>query len=70
MQLSLPVLRKNRGLTQADLAESCGVSRALIGMVETGHMQPYPKLRRAIADALGVLPADIWPELEGEGGKK
>lgn len=65
MSITTSSLRKNRGMTQADLAKECGVSRALIAMIEAGHVRPYPKIRRAIAEALGVLPADLWPELEG-----
>lgn len=65
MSITSASLRKNRGMTQADLAEKCGVSRALIAMIEAGHIRPYPRIRRKIAEALGVLPVDLWPELEG-----
>lgn len=67
MQVSIKTLRQNRGLTQAALAEKCGVSRALIAMIECGQVRPYPKIRRGIANALGVLPVDLWPDLEGGG---
>ena len=64
MQVTLAKLRQNRGLTQKDLAELCKVSRSLIALVETGNIRPYPLIRQKIAEALGVLPVDIWPELE------
>ena len=57
-------------MTQADLAEKCGVSRALIAMIEAGHIRPYPRIRRKIAEALGGhgefvdREADILPALE------
>lgn len=65
MQLAVAKLRQNRGLTQRELAEKCGVSRALISLIEIGSVRPYPKIRHKIAEALGVLPVDLWPELEG-----
>ncbi len=64
MQVTLVQLRHKEGLTQKALADICSVSRPLIAMIEIGQVRPYPKIRRSIADALGVLPADIWPDLE------
>lgn len=55
-------LRKNRGLTQAELARRVGVNQSLIASIELGYYRPYPRIRRRIAEVLGVLPEDIWPE--------
>lgn len=51
---SLHKLRKEKGLTQQDLARKAGVSQQLIGHYETGIRAP--KLEKAIllAKALGV----------------
>lgn len=55
-------LRKNRGLTQAELARRVGVNQSLIAMIELGYYRPYPKIKKRIAEVLGVLPEDIWEE--------
>lgn len=61
MQLAkMKELRQDKGLTQEDLGGRCGVSRQLIGLVETGVTQAYPSLQKRIARALGVQTADIW----------
>ena len=47
--------RAERGYTQRDLAEKCGVSAAEICRVENGNRKnPSPGVLRAIADALVV----------------
>lgn len=61
MQLAkMKELRQDKGLTQEELGKRCGVSRQLIGLVETGVMQSYPSLRKRIARALGAQQSDIW----------
>ena len=47
-------LRAERGLTQAALAEACGVSRKTINTVERGRFVPSAVLALRIAAALGV----------------
>ncbi len=39
MECKLKILRKNKGLTQAELAEISGVSRITINRLETGVLQ-------------------------------
>jgi DNA-binding XRE family transcriptional regulator len=68
MQLTkMKELRQDKGLTQAELGERCGVSRQLIGLVETGVMQSYPSLQKRIARALGVQTSVIWVPRRGDG---
>ena len=52
--------RKTRGLTQKELAQKVGVSRALISLVEIGAVRPYPSLKKRIARALGVGVRDLF----------
>jgi transcriptional regulator with XRE-family HTH domain len=46
--------RRRRGLSQADLSDMTGLSRATISRLETGHEEPYPATIRKLADALHV----------------
>ena len=63
----LRVLRLNRGLTQAQLAERAGVSEFTVIRLERGQgKRPYPSTRRKLADALGVEIAAV-DELRGNG---
>ena len=48
-------VRSERGYSQRDLAEACGISAAEICRVENGKRQkPSPAVLRAIADALVI----------------
>ncbi len=51
--------RKHRGLTQATLAESVGVTQAAIAGIERGKREPSVGLLRKMADALGVDMDDL-----------
>ena len=53
-------IRRARGLRQGDVAELAGVSRSYIALAEGGWRPPLPR-QEAIANALGVTPADLWP---------
>lgn len=48
--------RKQRGLTQMQLAEQCSVSASYIGEIEIGRKFPSPRIFQTIADVLGVKP--------------
>jgi transcriptional regulator with XRE-family HTH domain len=50
-----------RGLTQAKLAEQCGLHRTFIGSVERGERNLSILNLRRIAKALRVPPADFLP---------
>ncbi len=45
--------RESAGLTQADLALSCGVTRQTIGLIEAGRYNPTVRLALLIARAVG-----------------
>lgn len=48
-----------KGMNLSDIARQHGVVR---GTVYHAFNQPYPRMERAIADALGMLVTDLWPE--------
>ncbi len=47
-------LRKARGMTQAELAAACGVTRQTINAIENGKYDPTLRLAFALADSLGI----------------
>jgi transcriptional regulator with XRE-family HTH domain len=50
--MNLADLRRERGLTQADLAHKSGVSPGTISKIELGTHNPRPNTRRLICKAL------------------
>jgi len=47
-------IRQALGISQAELARRVGVNASLLSRAERGEIRPWPRLRRATADALGV----------------
>lgn len=41
------------GMNQTDLSRASGVNRVVINRLLHGELRPYPKWRKAIADAVG-----------------
>lgn len=54
-------IRKEKSVTQEQLAEKVGVSTTWIGYLETGYRIPSVKMLNKIARALGVKVKDIFP---------
>ena len=54
MRNRMKVLRAERGLTQADLAEKLGVARQTINSIELGKYEPSLGLGMRIAAELGA----------------
>ena len=51
--------RKQRMLTQMELAQLSGVSRAAIATLEKGHRTAQPRTARKLARVLRVDPEDL-----------
>lgn len=62
--LSLRGYRKNKKITQTQLADSIGVSRDTIARMESGRARIYLGMVKDIADALDVLLQDLLQEEE------
>jgi DNA-binding XRE family transcriptional regulator len=56
---ALPKLRKERGLTQADLAAKVYVTRQAVSRWETGETSPGVDMRKLLAAALAVPVTDL-----------
>lgn len=50
----IKILRKHRGMTQAELAEAADISRPYLTEIETGKKDGSIRAMRSLADALGV----------------
>ncbi|MDQ2069345.1 helix-turn-helix domain-containing protein [Natronospira bacteriovora] len=55
-----------RGSSLAQVARDQGVSRDAATLA---LRKPYPRMERAIADALGLRPEQLWPERYDEAGR-
>lgn len=62
--LSLKGFRKNKKITQTQLADSIGVSRDTIARMESGRARVYLGMVKDIADALDVHLQDLLQEKE------
>jgi putative transcriptional regulator len=60
MKNSLPELREQRGLSQADLADDVGVTRQTINAIERGRYDPSLELAFALADRFDCRIEDIF----------
>jgi len=59
----LKEIRTTKGLTQFELAKRSNINTADISKIETGIIgKPYPKWRKAIADALEIPEKEVFPE--------
>ncbi|OLO06844.1 hypothetical protein BTW08_15215 [Salinicola sp. MH3R3-1] len=50
---------RSRGLSFAELSRRLGVE---LGTLTSVKRSPYPRMERALASAIGLSPATIWPE--------
>jgi len=54
-------LRKQRGLTQADLAEQTGIDVATLSKIENGHAMPKQSTLKSLLEKLRFDPGDTMP---------
>jgi len=52
-------VRRSRNLRQRDVAAAAGLDTAVVSRVENGRERPTENVRRRIADALGLAPAEV-----------
>lgn len=57
----LKEIRREKGLTQAELAEKAVMNANYYAKIERGEVKPAPEAYEKIAKALKVTAADIFP---------
>lgn len=62
MENRIRVLRKERNLTQSELAEILGVNQSIVQKLETGTTDLDLPWMRRLASALAVSPLELLPE--------
>ena len=62
MRYRIREIRKNLGMTQDELSEKSGISRATVWKLETGDEVTMTKTLLAIAKALGVSVSELFVE--------
>ena len=60
MENKIRALRKERGISQEDLARRCGVSRQTINAIENNKYDPTLGLAMRLARLLGTAVEDIF----------
>ncbi len=46
--------------SQQEFAQESGISRATLSKIEQGHTYPSMRIRKKLAEALGVGPQELW----------
>ena len=59
---NLRTKRQSLGLSQTKLAIMVGVSNSVLSEIELDKRAPWPRLRKALAQALGCRESDVFPE--------
>ncbi|HLI63033.1 MAG TPA: helix-turn-helix transcriptional regulator [Terriglobales bacterium] len=59
---NLRMLRNQRGWSQEDMAEKCGLHRTYVGAIERGERNITLATLKQLADALGVTSAELITE--------
>ena len=52
-------IRVSKRMTQRQLAAKMGVSKGLIGLIETGRCNVTPRVKKRLIDATGVTPEQL-----------
>src|SRR5215218_4362168 len=55
-------MRREKGLSQQELADLAGVGQDSISAIETGKHEPHPRTLRKLAEALDAEVADFFKE--------
>lgn len=58
--MKIALLRKEKGITQAELASTCGTTQQQVAKIEGGVVDPRLSTLRAIAIALGCELKDLF----------
>jgi putative transcriptional regulator len=59
---NLEYYRRKKGISQTQLGIKLGIHPTNITMVEREHRRAWPKLRKQIAEELGVVEGELFDE--------
>lgn len=59
---NLEFYRREKGLSQTQMGLRLGIHPTNITMVERGHRTAWPKLRKQLAELLGVVEGELFDE--------
>ncbi|HBT48964.1 MAG TPA: XRE family transcriptional regulator [Caldanaerobacter subterraneus] len=60
MVTKLEVIRRQLGLSQKELGYKINQSASTISQIERGFRKPWPKIRKQIAEVLGVAEEELF----------
>ena len=66
---TLKRVRRERGMSQEDLAEAAGLSRQVVSNLERGTSHGYPETWKRLATALGVTVDELLEDSEAPKGR-
>lgn len=58
--MTLEEVRRQKCISQKDLATRCGCTQAMISAIEVRERKPSPKLAHRIGQVLGLSVPEIW----------
>ena len=67
MRNRLKEYREKAGLSQTELAWRAKMAGQNISAIERGTLAPWPRAKKALADALKVTETELFPEESREG---
>ena len=67
MSNRLKEYRERAGLSQTELAWRAKMAGQNISAIERGTLAPWPRAKKALADALKVTETELFPEESREG---
>jgi transcriptional regulator with XRE-family HTH domain len=59
-------IRNQRGLSQRQLSQRCGLASSYLSRIENRRIEPRPKTLRRIAEALAIPVSDLFEEHPGD----
>jgi len=60
---NVKIIRKSRGLSQVELARQARIASTNLSAIECGRVIAWPRVRRALSEALNLPEIALFPEL-------
>ena len=68
MKIDMAAKRKERHLTQAELAQRCGIAQRTVAAYEKGERRPSPEVAQRIGQELGFSWTDFFEKSDNVDG--